>query len=402
MVARHTYFSGHLSLSAKLWALCDLCAKNLNAENAENAKTRRERTIPKSLRIKSNFPVRSLFPSNRPALVLAPMQDVTDLPFMRLMARYGGPDVFVTEYFRVHADSRLEPDILRSITENGTGIPVIAQMIGEDIPSLVRTARELQQYPVAGIDLNLGCPAPIVCRKDAGGGLLRHPERIDLILGALRDAVSTRFTVKCRIGYESAGEFAALLGIFRRHAINGLTIHARTVRDGYRTAVKPECVAAAVAALPCPVIANGNVVDVPTGLAWLERTRAAGLMIGRGAIRHPWLFAQLRAHWAGTPGPVPCGRDVLEWVTALFEETAAFERQYVPSKHVAKMKKYLCYISQGIDPAGQFEFRIRRVTEPDAFFAICREYLDHASPIAPSPPVTSGMFCGFSELLRSA
>jgi len=346
--------------------------------------------------------MRSLFPHGRPALVLAPMQDVTDLPFMRLMARYGGPDVFVTEYFRVHPDSRLEPDIVRSITENGTGIPVFAQMIGQDIPSLVRTARELQQHPVAGIDLNLGCPAPVVCRKEAGGGLLRHPDRIDRILGALRDAVTTRFTVKCRLGYESADEFAALLGIFQRHAIDGLTIHARTVRDGYRTAVKPEAVAAAVSVMPCPVVANGNVVDVPTGLAWLERTGAAGLMIGRGAIRNPWIFSQLRAHWSGAESLRPRGCDVLEWVTLLFEETAAFERHYVPSKHVAKMKKYLCYISQGVDPEGQFEFRIRRVTEPAAFFAICREYLDHRHPVATAPPVQSGMFCGFAELLTKA
>lgn len=330
------------------------------------------------------------------------MQDVTDLPFMRLMAQYGGPDVFVTEYFRVHPDSRVEPDILRSVTENGTGRPVFAQMIGEDIPSLVRTAKELQQYPVAGIDLNLGCPAPIVCRKDAGGGLLRHPDRIDRILGALREAIATRFTVKCRLGFENAEEFEKLLPIFQRHAIDGLTVHARTVKDGYRTAVKPPGVAAAVAAMPCAVIANGNVVDVPTGLALLEQTGAAGLMIGRGAIRNPWLFAQLRAHWEGGASPQPTGRDVLGWVTALFEETAAFERRFVPSRHVAKMKKYLCYISQGMDPEGRFEFLIRRVTQPEDFWAVCREFLDHPHPVAATPPVTSALFSGFSELLRSA
>ena len=73
-----------------------------------------------------------------PVLALAPMQDVTDLGFMRLMARYGGPDIFYTEYFRVHGTSNLEKPILRSITENDTGRPVIAQMIGNDIPALVR------------------------------------------------------------------------------------------------------------------------------------------------------------------------------------------------------------------------------------------------------------------------
>jgi tRNA-dihydrouridine synthase len=104
-----------------------------------------------------------------PVLALAPMQDVTDLPFMRIMKHYGGPDLYFTEYFRVHVDSNLNKGILSSITENPTGRPIIAQMIGNDIPSLVRTAKELLHHPVAGIDLNLGCPAPVVYKKCAGG-----------------------------------------------------------------------------------------------------------------------------------------------------------------------------------------------------------------------------------------
>src|SRR4030095_10744783 len=117
-----------------------------------------------------------------PVLALAPMQDVTDLPFWRLLAGYGGADVYFTEYFRVHATSNLEQHILRSITENPTGRPVVAQLIGNDIPALVRTARELQQHPIAAVDLNLGCPAPVVYRQCAGGGLLREPKRLAGIL----------------------------------------------------------------------------------------------------------------------------------------------------------------------------------------------------------------------------
>jgi len=119
-----------------------------------------------------------MFAQPSPLLALAPMQDVTDLPFWRLMARYGGADVYYTEYFRVHATSNLDWHILKSITENPTGKPVVAQMIGNDIPSLVRTAKELQQYAIAAVDLNLGCPAPVVYRKCAGGGLLREPARV--------------------------------------------------------------------------------------------------------------------------------------------------------------------------------------------------------------------------------
>lgn len=325
------------------------------------------------------------------------MQDVTDLPFMRLMVRYGGPDVFVTEYFRVTPDSRLEPHILQSITHNETGRPVLAQIIGQDLAALVRTARELEQYPVAGVDLNLGCPAPIVCRKDAGGGLLRHPERVDAILGALRAAVRGTFTVKCRVGFDSKDEFPKLLEIFRRHGIDGVTIHGRTVRDGYKTAVHPECVAEAVAAMSCPVIANGNVVDVPTGLAYLRRTQAAGLMIGRGAIRHPWLFEQMRTAWEGGPISSPTGRDLLRYIEELYDATAAFQRDFCPRKHVQRMKRYMAFIAAGVDP--QFDFQIRRVETPEGFASICREFLDNDHFLQITPPEASPVFCGFAALV---
>ena len=127
-----------------------------------------------------------LVPGSLPS-ALDPMQDVTDLAFMRLLAKYGVPDTFVTEYFRVHGHSTPEAHILRSINEHGTGRPVFAQMIGEDLFHLKRTAMILQDHPVAGIDLNMGCPAPKVYRKNVGGGLLRDPAKVDQILGTLRD-----------------------------------------------------------------------------------------------------------------------------------------------------------------------------------------------------------------------
>src|SRR5688572_16743649 len=156
--------------------------------------------------------------TSEPILALAPMQDVTDLPFWKLMARYGGADLYYTEYFRVHATSHLEKYILQSITQNPTGRPVIAQMIGNDIPALVRTAKELQNYPIAGVDLNLGCPAPVVYRKCAGGGLLRELDKVDAILGALRQAISVKFTVKTRIGFDNPNNFEKLLAIIAKHS----------------------------------------------------------------------------------------------------------------------------------------------------------------------------------------
>ncbi|MEO6739391.1 MAG: tRNA-dihydrouridine synthase family protein, partial [Chthoniobacteraceae bacterium] len=254
-----------------------------------------------------------------PILALAPMQEVTDLPFWRLMARYGGADVYFTEYFRVHADSNVEKWILESITANPTGRPAVAQMIGNDIPSLVRTARKLQEYPVAAIDLNLGCPAPIVYKKCAGGGLLREPKRVDAILGALRDAVRVKVTVKTRIGFDDPAVFDEFLPIFARHSIDLLTVHGRTVSEMYRSEVHYDYIARAVEAVRCPVLANGNVYSAAKAADVLALTGARGLMIGRGAIRNPWLFEQIRQHQRGEEITLPTGRDVLGYIGALYE-----------------------------------------------------------------------------------
>jgi nifR3 family TIM-barrel protein len=327
--------------------------------------------------------LRRLLAGSEPVLALAPMQDVTDLPFMRLISRYGAPDVYFTEYFRVLPDSRLDRQILASITQNDTGRPVVAQMIGNDIAALVRTARELQQHPVAAVDLNLGCPVPIVYRKCAGGGLLRDPERIDQILGALRDAVTIPFTVKTRIGFDDAAVFEELLKVFGRHSLDLLTVHARTVKEMYRSAPRYEFIARAVEALRCPVIANGNIYSADKADEVLALTDAHGLMIGRGVIRNPWLFRQIREQRAGEPVFQPCGRDVLDYIRALWD--AVTTDGIRETSQVAQMKKYLNFIGLGVEPTGEFLHRIRRVHTERDFFAVCREFLDHdqSMPLEP-------------------
>ena len=347
--------------------------------------------------------MRDLVPSERPLLLLAPMQAITDLAFMRVMERFGGgPDVYVTEYFRVHEDSTLERGILRSVVENDTGKPVLAQMIGQSIPDLVRTAQALEAHGVAGVDLNLGCPAPVVCNKHAGGGLLRRLGHLDNVLGALRDAVDGRFTVKTRLGYDSPEEFAQLLKLFAKHAIDGLSIHGRTVAERYRTPVHPKWIREAVRRLSCPVFANGNVVSVATGEALLAQTGAAGLIIGRGAIRNPWLFHQLREWASGDSMAAPLGPmlvDVHAYVRALYEETKSAVR-FHEGKHVQKMKKYLVFIAQGIDADGKFEHAIRRVTTPEAFWECCDAFLlGQGGQLLAGPPAGSGVFCGHEALL---
>ena len=324
----------------------------------------------------------NLLRGDAPILALAPMQDVTTLQFMRVIARYGGPDVYWTEYFRVHGDSRPEKWILESITKNPTGKPIVAQLIGNDIPALVRTAKLLQKHPVAAIDLNLGCPAPIVYRKCAGGGLLRDLERIDAILGALRDAVTIPFTVKTRVGFQSAEEFDELLPVFAKHPIDLLTVHARTVKQMYRPGVRYDLIARAARELKCPVLANGNVHSAVQAKQLLAITGARGLMIGRGAIRNPWLFDQIRAELRGERIKLPIGRDVLAYIRELWDNEIT---PGVPeSAQVQRMKKFMNFIGEGVGE--KFLFEIRRVAKAGDFFRVCEDHLNHDKPLTLEPP----------------
>jgi tRNA-dihydrouridine synthase B len=307
-----------------------------------------------------------------PLLALAPMQDVTDLAFWRLMARYGGADVYYTEYFRVHPDSHLDKPILASLIHNPTGKPAIAQMIGNDIPSLVRSAKELQHYNIAAVDLNLGCPAPIVYKKCAGGGLLRDVPRIEGILGALREAVTVKFTVKTRLGFDDTETIDALVPLFAKHGVDLVTIHGRTVMQMYRDGVRYDLIGTATTNLPCPVLANGNIGSHLDAAAVTQQTGVRGLMLGRGAIRNPWLFDQIRQHVRGEPVFLPTADDRLAYVAELYETVTMPNTRELDQ--VNRIKKHLNFFGPTMADTEGFLSEMRRCTTRAGLMEVCSRY----------------------------
>jgi len=326
----------------------------------------------------------------QPWTALAPMQDVTTLPFMRLLGRYGAPDLLFTEYFRVHEHSTLEQHIVDSIRHHDTGRPVFAQLIGESLPDLERTVRNIENagLPVAGIDLNMGCPAPKVYKKNVGGGLLREPARIDEILGCLRAAVKGRFTVKMRIGFDSDEHFETILDLIIRHKVDLLSLHARTVKEAYRSEVHYEYIKRAVEGLPCPVLANGNITSVTKGQWVLDETGCAGLMVGRSCIRNPWIFRQLREHFSGDAVFRPTLADVRAYIEDLYLATTVPDRE--GRFHVNHMKKFLNFVGLGVDRDGQFLHEMRRAGTKTELDAICDRHLienGRAEQFFPAEPI---------------
>jgi tRNA-dihydrouridine synthase B len=170
-----------------------------------------------------------------------------------------------------------------------------------------------------------------------------------------------------------------LLPIFAKHSLDLLTVHGRTVAGMYHSEVDYGRISQAVAAMPCPVLANGNVSSAGKAEEVLRLTGSRGLMIGRGAIRNPWIFQQIRQQRSGVPVIQPCGRDLLNYVKALYEsvDSAAMRE---PAR-VQNMKKFMNFIGLWVEPEGKFLHEIRRVKTEAEFFRICEAYLSHDEPL---------------------
>ena len=189
-----------------------------------------------------------------------------------------------------------------------------------------------------------------------------------------------------RTGFDTEENFPALLDCLAESGIDFATVHARTVADLYRGPVRYPLIRLAARRLPCPVFANGNITSARRALEILEETGAAGLMIGRAAIRNPWIFRQIRESLAGKPVYQPTLGDVATYIRALWQ---AKDNPGIPERsRVSLLKRYLVFVGEGVDPQGAFLHRVRRVescAELDAVLSDCLEGANASRPFADEP-----------------
>ncbi|MDH4317978.1 MAG: tRNA-dihydrouridine synthase family protein [Desulfobulbaceae bacterium] len=232
-------------------------------------------------------------------LMLAPMQGLTNRALRDLFIRWVRPDVVFTEYVRVHAKSKLiiSKSDRREITGAVEGVPLVVQLIGSDTPSLVEGAELVQDLGVNHLNINLGCPYGRMNSGTAGGALLANPSGLGVMLAELRRTIRGSFSVKVRAGFDDPSQIFSLLGIFEQSGVDFIILHPRTVAERYSGHADHDITARLVEATTLPVIANGDIFTAETGRKVMAHTRAAGLMLGRGAIGDPLLFARLRGEY---------------------------------------------------------------------------------------------------------
>jgi tRNA-dihydrouridine synthase len=237
--------------------------------------------------------------------MLAPMQGVTNRAVRQVFAQWVKPDVLFTEFMRVRpgassGPARLSDGDLDDAKSHEHGVPLVVQLIGRDREPLVEAAIAAQRAGAVHLNLNMGCPYGRM-NVGCGGGMLERPETLPDILRALRETIAGTFSIKVRAGYSDPQQIFSLLPVFEAADVDFLVLHARTVEQRYDGLADHAITARVVKQTKLPVIANGDLNTTEGALQVLEQTGAAGLMLGRGAMRDPFLFERLRGKALAAP-----------------------------------------------------------------------------------------------------
>ena len=303
-------------------------------------------------------------------LLLAPMEDVTDVSF-RVLCREQGAAMVYTEF--VNSDG-LVRDVPKTIAKMHTleeEAPVGIQIYGQHPDAMVDAARMAERaaeltggHGADLVDINFGCPVSKIAGRGAGSGMMREPDKMVAITKAVVEAVGKPVTVKTRLGWDDQSKIIVELAErLQDVGIAALTIHGRTRCQLYKGEADWTLIGALQAnpRMHIPIIGNGDITDGPSAKQAFERYGVDGIMIGRATFGHPWIFREIR-HYLDHGEPMPA-LTVAEKV-ALARRHLALSLQYKGEpRGIYEMRRHLSCYFKGLPDFK--ETRMRMVTTLD-------------------------------------
>ena len=321
--------------------------------------------------------------SARHPLFLAPMAGVTDLAY-RILARECGADFTVTEFTAASGLTRKNAYSWLKVESDPRESPFIPQIFGGITEEMVQTVEMLQDRADA-IDINFGCPAPKVCRNDAGAALLRDPDRVVSMVRACIHVAEVPITVKMRLGTGSGPNTALeICQRLEQEGVARICVHGRTLRQRYSGEADWSQIREIVDTVGIPVIANGDVTDSSSASECLDSTGATGLMIGRGAIGRPTIFHEIKRDlgWTSEPPPWGGGNDSVarHWCWNRYLELCDDVYLDSPNKN---LKRHAVSFTKGLPGASSMRVELHREGDQRELGRMVSDYLEGlASPSA--------------------
>ena len=323
-----------------------------------------------------------------PKVILAPMAGVTDKPF-RLLCKRLGAGLAVSEM--TTSDPRFwhTAKSLHRMDHVGEPDPVSVQIAGTVPEVMADAARFNVDHGAQLIDINMGCPAKKVCNAWAGSALMREPDLVARIVGAVVRAVDVPVTLKIRTGWDAAHRNAPEIARIAEDAgIAALAVHGRTRDQQYTGTAEYDTIAAIKAMLRIPVVANGDIDSPAKAKQVLEATGCDAVMVGRAAQGRPWLLGQIAHYLAtGTPLPEPGPAEVRDILLGHLQALHVF---YGESAGVRIARKHLGWYARDRPENAAFRAVVNRAQSADEQLRLTRDYFDAlAAGVAPGFPAAA-------------
>lgn len=315
-------------------------------------------------------------------LLLAPLAGYCDLAFRKVVRKSGGVGLAFTDLLCPHAILHETPKTLSLTATDSDDSPIGFQLFGNDADLLCQACQWAKTHGADVVDLNMGCPVDRITRQNHGAALLKCPDDslkiIEKMVAALGD---TPMTCKIRLGWDWGHIVAPYL--VKRMAeigVKAVTVHGRTAKMGFSGQASLDHIAEAVAATTIPVIGNGDIRKPQDAQNMFEKTKCAGVMIGRGALSAPWLFRDI--HSFLTTGTIPPKPTIEEICQMMRDHFYGFQRLRNTQAVLCEFRSRISWYAKELNPCPMLRQEMRFIKSVEDFEDCLTRFLEWRQSMA--------------------
>lgn len=305
--------------------------------------------------------------------IMAPMAGYTDLPF-RLLVRRLGCELAYTEMVSAEGLIRRLPvtwSILKTVPEDH---PLSVQLFGSRPEAMAQAALLVEEAGADIIDINMGCSVKKIAKSGSGAALLKNPAQAEHLIKAVRKATRLPLTIKIRLGWKDGDTtYRTMARMAEDAGVDALAIHPRSAVQGFSGQADWSVVEELKTWVQIPVIGSGDVHSPDQALALKRQTRADGIMIGRQALRSPWIFKQIRELENGGSPIDPDLKDRRGWLNSYWQW---IEENYQGPAQIRALRRTLFVLTRGLTASGEFRQNVAQAPTKERLATLFEEYFD--------------------------
>ena len=316
-------------------------------------------------------------------VLLAPMEDVTDLPF-RVICKRLGADIVYTEFVNSEGLVRGSKKTRAKMEFWEEERPFVIQIYGGEVSSMAGAAQLAESYQPDAIDINCGCWVKDVALRGAGAGLLRDLPRMEQIARTVVNAVQLPVTLKTRLGWDARSiRVVDVAKMCEQVGVKALAIHCRTRDQGHKGSVDYSWIPRIKESVSIPIIVNGDITTPQQAKMVFETTGCDAIMIGRGAVANPWIFRHIK-HYLSTGEllPEPTVGERVDLLREHLKLSVAFKGERAG---VIELRKHYSGFLRGLPHVSRIRMELMQFTEAEPILEHLTRFLEFYSPGSATP-----------------